>query len=81
MSPTRTAEAASLRRLLATQRPAARAATALSLYARSVIVVSFTLKPPSTRHEAHASVLPISSHVSKRPARIPTRYKSQSIAL
>ena len=46
----------------------------------SVIVVSPTSKPPPTRHEAHARVLPTSSHESRGAARFPPPYKFQSIA-
>ncbi len=83
MSPAFPAIAAPLRRLPlpATQRLAARAATALTLDAASVIVISSTLEPPSSREEAHARLLSTLSRASARRARTPTRYKFQSLAL
>ena len=81
MSSTLAPAASPLRRLRATQRPAARAASALTLHAPSVIFISSTSKPPPTRHQPHACVLPTPSHASRNPARIPPHYKSQSAAL
>jgi hypothetical protein len=81
MSPTLATTAAPLRRVLATQRLAARAATALTLHAASVIVVSSTLSPARSRDEAHAHARSARSHTSEPEARTPTHYKLQSVAL
>jgi hypothetical protein len=81
MSITRASGAARLRHLLVTPSLAARAPTALTLHAPSVIVVSSTLKPLRTRDEAHAHLLFTLPHASERLARSPTRYRLQSIAL
>ena len=81
MSPTRAAPVTLLRRLLATQRAAARLRLALTLHAPSVIVVSSTLKPTPNRDEAHARLRSTQSHTSEHRACMPTPYKFQSIAL